>query len=341
MAFKIKKVCKDRERRDFSRMSNSLELKGLLDIQKESYDWLITEGIKEVIEEQFPVENFSGTMSLEITDYSFDEPRFSIKECKERKTTYAAPLKVQARLFNNETGEVKEQELFFGDLPLMTDSGTFIINGAERVIVSQLVRSPSAYFGVETDKNGRKIFTSQIIPNRGTWLEFKLNSKDGVDIKIDRNRKVTVTTFLRAFGLSSNEDILDLFGEDEYLLNTLEKDSTSNTDESLIEIYEKLKPGEPATLDSAKNHLITHFFDQFRYDLSKVGRYKYNKKLDVCDRLFNQTLAEDIKVDGKVKYKKGTLIDREVFNSLNTSLSIKVPLVNLTFPSTIISSAST
>ena len=320
MAFKIKKVCKDRERRDFSRMSNSLELKGLLDIQKESYDWLITEGIKEVIEEQFPVENFSGTMSLEITDYSFDEPRFSIKECKERKTTYAAPLKVQARLFNNETGEVKEQELFFGDLPLMTDSGTFIINGAERVIVSQLVRSPSAYFGVETDKNGRKIFTSQIIPNRGTWLEFKLNSKDGVDIKIDRNRKVTVTTFLRAFGLSSNEDILDLFGEDEYLLNTLEKDSTTNTDESLIEIYEKLKPGEPATLDSAKNHLITHFFDQFRYDLSKVGRYKFNKKLDVCDRIYNQVLAEDIKVDGKVKFAKGTLVDREVFNELKELL---------------------
>ena len=320
MAFKIKKVCKDRERRDFSRMSNSLELKGLLDIQKESYDWLITEGIKEVIEEQFPVENFSGTMSLEITDYSFDEPRFSIKECKERKTTYAAPLKVQARLFNNETGEVKEQELFFGDLPLMTDSGTFIINGAERVIVSQLVRSPSAYFGVETDKNGRKIFTSQIIPNRGTWLEFKLNSKDGVDIKIDRNRKVTITTFLRAFGLSSNEDILDLFGEDEYLLNTLEKDSTTNTDESLIEIYEKLKPGEPATLDSAKNHLITHFFDQFRYDLSKVGRYKFNKKLDVCDRIYNQVLAEDIKVDGKVKFAKGTLVDREVFNELKELL---------------------
>ena len=320
MAFKIKKVCKDRERRDFSRITNSLELKDLLEIQKKSYDWLITEGIKEVIDEQFPVENFSGTMSLEITDYSFDEPRFSIKECKERKTTYAAPLKVQARLFNNETGEVKEQELFFGDLPLMTDSGTFIINGAERVIVSQLVRSPSAYFGVEMDKNGRKIFTSQIIPNRGTWLEFILNSKDGVDIKIDRNRKVTVTTFLRAFGLSSNEDILDLFGEDEYLLNTLEKDSTSNTDESLIEIYEKLKPGEPATLDSAKNHLITHFFDQFRYDLSKVGRYKFNKKLDVCDRLFNQVLAEDIIVDGNVKFTKGTLIDREVFNELKELL---------------------
>ena len=320
MAYKIKKVSKDRERRDFSKNENSLELKDLLEIQKKSYDLFITEGIKEVLDDIFPVENFSGSLSLEISDYSIDTPRFTIKECKERKTSFVAPLKVQARLFNNETGEVKEQEIFFGDLPLMTDSGTFIINGAERVIVSQLVRSPSVYFGVEMDKNGRNIFTSQIIPNRGTWLEFKLNSKDGVDIKIDRNRKVTITTFLRAFGLSSNEDILDVFGEDEYLLNTLEKDSTANTDEALIEIYEKLKPGEPATLDSAKNHLITHFFDQFRYDLSKVGRYKYNKKLDVCDRLFNQTLAEDIKVDGKVKYKKGTLIDREVFNSLKEDL---------------------
>ena len=320
MAYKIKKVSKDRERRDFSKNENSLELKDLLEIQKKSYDLFITEGIKEVLDDMFPVENFSGSLSLEISDYSIDTPRFTIKECKERKTSFVAPLKVQARLFNNETGEVKEQEIFFGDLPLMTDSGTFIINGAERVIVSQLVRSPSVYFGVEMDKNGRNIFTSQIIPNRGTWLEFKLNSKDGVDIKIDRNRKVTITTFLRAFGLSSNEDILDVFGEDEYLLNTLEKDSTANTDEALIEIYEKLKPGEPATLDSAKNHLITHFFDQFRYDLSKVGRYKYNKKLDVCDRLFNQTLAEDIKVGGKVKYKKGTLIDREVFNSLKEDL---------------------
>ena len=320
MAYKIKKVCKDRERRDFSRIPSSLELKDLLDIQKRSYQWFIEEGIKEVLDEMFPVDNFSGTLSLEINDYSLDEPRFTIKECKERKTSYVAPLKVQARLFNNETGEVKEQELFFGDMPIMTDSGTFVINGAERVIVSQLVRSPSVYYGVEMDKNGRNIFTSQIIPNRGTWLEFKLNSKDAVDVKIDRNRKVTVTTFLRAFGLSSNADITDLYGEDEYLLNTMEKDSTMNTDEALIEIYEKLKPGEPATLDSAKNHLITRFFDAFRYDLSKVGRYKYNKKLNVLDRLFGQTLAEDIKVGKTVKFKKGTEITREVYNELKPLL---------------------
>ena len=320
MAYKIKKVCKDRERRDFSRIPSSLELKDLLDIQKRSYQWFIEEGIKEVLDEMFPVDNFSGTLSLEINDYSLDEPRFTIKECKERKTSYVAPLKVQARLFNNETGEVKEQELFFGDMPIMTDSGTFVINGAERVIVSQLVRSPSVYYGVEMDKNGRNIFTSQIIPNRGTWLEYKLNSKDGIDVKIDRNRKVTITTFLRAFGLSSNADITDVFGDDEYLLNTMEKDSTMNTDEALIEIYEKLKPGEPATLDSAKNHLITRFFDAFRYDLSKVGRYKYNKKLDVCDRLFGQTLAEDIRVGKEIKFKKGTEITREVYNELKPLL---------------------
>ena len=316
MAYKVKKVCKDRERRDFSRSENSLELKDLLEIQKSSYKDFIEVGIREVLDELFPVDNFSGSLSLEIGDYSFDEPRLSIKECKERKSTYAAPLKVQARLFNNETGEVKEQELFFGDMPIMTDSGTFVINGAERVIVSQLVRSPSVYYGMEMDKNGRNIFTSQIIPNRGTWLEYKLNSKDCIDVRIDRNRKVTVATFLRAFGLSSNEQIISLFGEDEYLLNTIEKDSTSNTDEALIEIYEKLKPGEPATIDSAKNHIITRFFDAFRYDLSKVGRYKFNKKLDVCDRLFGQTLAEDIIVNGQVKYPKGTVINREVLNEL-------------------------
>ncbi len=332
MAYKIKKICKDRERRDFSRVENSLELKDLLEIQKSSYQNFITVGIREVLDELFPVDNISGTMSLEIGDYSFDKPRLTIKECKERKTTYAAPLKVQARLFNNATGEVKEQELFFGDMPVMTDSGTFIINGAERVIVSQLVRSPSVYYGMEMDKNGRNIYTSQIIPNRGTWLEYKLNSKDCVDVRIDRNRKVTMATFLRAFGLSSNEDMINLFGEDEYLLNTIEKDSTSNTDEALIEIYEKLKPGEPATRDSAKNQLITRFFDVFRYDLSKVGRYKFNKKLDVCDRLFGQTLAEDIKEGNKIKFKKGTLINREVLNELKpllkNGLNIKKVLIN-------------
>ena len=316
MAYKIKKVNEYRERRDFSRVKKSLELADLLEVQTKSYEWFIEDGIKEVLEEISPVENFSGTLSLEFGEYSFDEPRHTIKECKEKKTTYAAPLKVQTRLFNNETGEVKEQEIFLGDMPLMTDSGSFIFNGSERVIVSQLVRSPSVYYGREIDKNGRSIISSQLIPNKGTWLEYKLNSKDVVDVRIDRNRKVVITAFLRAFGLSSDEDILKLFGQDEYLINSLSKDSTKNTDEALLEIYEKLKPGEPATLDSAKNQLITRFFDSFRYDLAKVGRYKFNKKLDVCDRLLNQTLAEDIKIDDKVIVSKGTKVTHDVLETL-------------------------
>ena len=316
MAYKVKKVNEYRERRDFSRVNNSLDLSGLLEIQTKSYNWFIQEGIKEVLEDISPVENFSGSLSLEFGDYSFDEPRHSVKECKEKKATYAAPLKVQTRLFNNETGEVKEQEIFLGDMPVMTDSGSFIFNGSERVIVSQLVRSPSVYYGREIDKNGRSIISSQMIPSRGTWLEYKLNSKDVVDVRIDRNRKVVVTAFLRAFGLSSDEDILKLYGKDEYLINTLSKDSTKNTDEALLEIYEKLKPGEPATLDSAKNQLITRFFDNFRYDLAKVGRYKFNKKLNVCERLLNQTLAEDIKVDDEVIVSKGTKVTNEVLETL-------------------------
>ena len=320
MAYKIRKVNEYRERRDFSRVNNSLELADLLEIQTKSYNWFIQDGIKEVLEEISPVENFSGTLSLEFGEYSFDEPRHTIKECKEKKTTYAAPLKVQTRLFNNETGEVKEQEIFLGDMPLMTDSGSFIFNGSERVIVSQLVRSPSVYYGREIDKNGRSIISSQIIPTRGTWLEYKLNSKDVVDVRIDRNRKVVVTAFLRAFGLSSDEDILKLYGQDEYLINTLGKDSTKNTDEALLEIYEKLKPGEPATLDSAKNQLITRFFDNFRYDLAKVGRYKFNKKLNVVDRLLNQKLAEDITVDGKVVVEAGTKVTNEVLETLKPIL---------------------
>ena len=268
MSYKIVKYGKKRERRNYSRIRNTYELKDLLEIQKKSYDWFITTGIKEVFEDLFPVENFSGTLSLEFGDYHFEEPRYSIKASKDRETTYAAPLKVEVRLFNRETGEVKEQEIFLGDMPIMTDSGTFIINGAERVVVSQLVRSPSVYYNREIDKNGRELITSQIIPTRGTWLEFEADARDVLYVRIDRTRKVTLTTLLRAFGLSSDEDILKLFGEDDFLKNTIAKDATKNLDEALIEIYEKLRPGEPATLDSSKNHIITRFFDEFRYDLS-------------------------------------------------------------------------
>ena len=316
MAYKIINCGDHRKRRSFSRIKNSYELTDLLEIQKKSYNWFVEKGIKEVFDDLFPVENFAGTLSLEFGDYHFDEPRYSIKECKERYATFAAPLKVEVRLFNNETGEVKEQEIFLGDMPLMTEAGTFVINGAERVIVSQLVRSPSVYFNKEIDKNGRLLITSQIIPTRGTWLEFEADARDILYVRIDRTRKVPLTTMLRAFGLSSDEDITNLFGKNDFIENTISKDSTRNTDEALIEIYEKLRPGEPATLDSSKNQIITRFFDEFRYDLAKVGRYKFNLKLNVLDRLLNQTIAEDIKVDGEVVCKKGTVIDKAILEEL-------------------------
>ena len=316
MSYKNVKCGDYRKRRNYSKIRNTYELKDLLEIQKKSYHKFIETGIKEVFEDLFPVENFSGTLSLEFGDYHFEEPRFSIKESKDRETTFSAPLKVEVRLFNRETGEVKEQEIFMGDMPIMTDSGTFIINGAERVIVSQLVRSPSVYFNHEIDKNGRELITSQIIPSRGTWLEFETDARNVLYVRIDRTRKVTLTTLLRAFGLSSDKEIFDVFGQDEFLENTIAKDSTKNTDEALIEIYEKLKPGEPATLDSSKNQIITRFFDEFRYELANVGRYKFNRKLNITDRLIGQTLAEDITVDGKVLYAKGSVINKDDIKEL-------------------------
>ena len=332
MAYRLIDCGDYRQRRSFSRIKKTYELKDLLEIQKKSYQWFIDTGIKEVFEDLFPVENFSGTLSLEFGDYHFDEPRYTIKESRDRETTFAAPLKIDVRLFNHETGEVKEQEIFLGDMPVMTESGTFIINGAERVIVSQLVRSPSVYFNREVDKNGRNVITSQIIPTRGTWLEFETDARDVVYVRIDRTRKVALTTLLRAFGLSSDEDIYNLFGKDEYLVNTIAKDSTKNTDEALIEIYEKLRPGEPSTLDSSKNQIITRFFDEFRYDLARVGRYKFNRKLNVTERLLGQTLAEDIVVDKKIICPKDTVITKEVLEELkevfNNGYNMKVAKIN-------------
>ena len=331
MAYKIVKCGDYRERRNYSRIRNTYELKDLLEIQKKSYDRFITIGIKEVFDDLFPVENFSGTLSLEFGDYHFDKPRYSIKESKDRETTYSAPLRVDVRLFNRETGEVKEQEIFMGDMPMMTESGTFVINGAERVIVSQLVRSPSVYFNREVDKNGRELITSQIIPTRGTWLEFEVDARDVLYVRIDRTRKVTLTTLLRAFGLSSDDEIFAMFGEDDYLKNTIAKDSTKNTDEALIEIYEKLRPGEPATLDSSKNQIITRFFDEFRYDLAKVGRYKFNRKLNIIDRLLNQTLAEDIcDKDGVVVFESGTQITKANLDQLKDVLAQGYGLTEVT-----------
>ena len=316
MAYKIEKFGDYRKRRSFSKTKNVLELDDLLEIQKKSYQQFLDEGIKEIFEDLFPVESFTGNISLEFGDYYFDEPRYSVKEAKERMVNYAAPLKVEARLYIHETGEVKEQTIFLGDMPMMTDAGTFIINGAERVIVSQLVRSPSVYYKREVDKNGRHIIGGELIPNKGTWLEYETDARDVLYVRIDRTRKVTVTTLLRALGLSSDEDIISIFGEDPYIVNTLEKDSTKNTDEALIEIYEKLRPGEPATLDSAKNQLITRFFDRFRYDLAKVGRYKFNKKLNVLDRLLGMTLAEPLVSGKKTLAKAGDVITKDVLESL-------------------------
>ena len=332
MAFKLQKFGDHRERRTFSKTKNTLELTDLLEIQKKSFNWFLEEGIREIFDDLFPVESFTGNISLEFGDYSFDEPRYSIKEAKERMVSYAAPLKVQARLFIHETGEVKEQEIFLGDLPMMTDAGTFIINGAERVITSQLVRSPSIYFKREIDKNGRPVISGEVIPNKGTWLEYELDARDVLYVRIDRTRKVTITTFLRALGLSNDEDIIAVFGDNQYIQNTLEKDSTKNTDEALIEIYEKLRPGEPATLDSAKNQLITRFFDKFRYDLAKVGRYKFNKKLNVADRLVGCVIAQDIKNEKEVVVKKGTLITKDILEQirplLNEGYGLKETIIN-------------
>ena len=316
MAYTVKKFGDYRERRNYAKTKNAIELGNLLEIQKKSYDWFIQEGIKEVFEDIFPVESFTGNLALEFGDYSFEEPRYSIKGCKERYATYAAPLKVAARLYNHETGEVKEQDIYLGDMPIMTESGTFVINGAERVIVSQLVRSPSVYFGNELDKNGRRVITSQIIPTRGTWLEYELDARDVIYVRIDRTRKVPITTLLRAIGLSSDQDIMDLFGENKYIENTIHKDANKNTDEALIDIHSKLRPGEPSTLDSAKNQLITRFFDAFRYDLARVGRYKFNRKLNVTDRLLGCVLAETIKDGKKVVAEKGTVITKEILETL-------------------------
>ena len=333
VAYTVKKFGDYRERRSYAKTKNAIELNNLLEIQKKSYDWFMTEGISEVFEDIFPVESFTGNLTLEFGEYSFDEPRYSIKGCKDRYATYAAPLKVQARLFNQETGEVKEQEIYLGDMPIMTESGTFVINGAERVIVSQLVRSPSVYFGREIDKkNGKLIITSQIIPTRGTWLEYETDARDTIYVRIDRTRKVPITTFLRALGLSNDADIIDLFGEDDYILRTIEKDANKNTDESLIDIHSKLRPGEPSTLDSAKNQLVSRFFDSFRYDLARVGRYKFNKKLNVVDRLLGCKLAETIKVNGEVIAENGDVVTKDLLEKLKpvfaNGYGVKETLIN-------------
>lgn len=307
-----------RQRRSFARISEVLELPNLIEIQTASYEWFLEEGLREMFKDISPIEDFTGNLSLEFVDYSLNEPKYSVDESKERDATYAAPLRVKVRLHNKETDEVKEQDVFMGDFPLMTETGTFVINGAERVIVSQLVRSPSVYFHDKTDKNGKKGFGSTVIPNRGAWLEYEIDAKDVVYVRIDRTRKLPVTVLLRALGFGTDQEIIDLIGDNEYLRNTLEKDNTETPEKALLEIYERLRPGEPPTVESAKSLLYSRFFDPKRYDLANVGRYKMNKKLHIKNRLFNQTIAETL-VDpetGEILVEAGTLIDRRVLDRL-------------------------
>jgi len=307
-----------RQRRSYARISEVLELPNLIEIQTASYQWFLDEGLKEMFQDISPIEDFTGNLSLEFIDYSLGEPKYVVEESKERDVNYAAPLRVKVRLLNKETGEVKEQDVFMGDFPLMTDTGTFIINGAERVIVSQLVRSPSVYYSGKIDKNGKKGYTATVIPNRGAWLEYETDAKDVVYVRIDRTRKLPVTVLLRSLGFGTDQEILDLLGENEYLRNSLEKDNTDSTEKALLEIYERLRPGEPPTVENAKNLLITRFFDPKRYDLASVGRYKINKKLHIKNRLFNQRIAETL-VDpetGEIIVEKGTTLDRRTLDRI-------------------------
>ncbi|TLS35527.1 DNA-directed RNA polymerase subunit beta [Pseudalkalibacillus caeni] len=315
-----------RQRRSYARIKEVLDLPNLIEIQTSSYQWFLDEGLKEMFEDISPIEDFTGNLVLEFVDYSLGEPKYPVEESKERDATFSAPLRVKVRLINKETGEVKEQEVFMGDFPLMTDTGTFIINGAERVIVSQLVRSPSVYFSEKIDKNGKKGFTATVIPNRGAWLEFETDAKDVVYVRIDRTRKLPITVLLRALGFGSDQEIIDLLGEDEYLRNTLDKDNTDGTDKALLEIYERLRPGEPPTVDNAKSLLDSRFFDPKRYDLANVGRYKINKKLHIKNRLFNQRLAETL-VDpetGEVLAEEGTVLDRRMLDKILPALETNV-----------------
>ena len=320
---------KHAKRRSYARIEEKLELPNLIEIQTNSYEWFLNSGLIEMFKDISPVEDFTGNISLEFVDYKLGEPKYNVEEAKNHDATYSAPLRVKVRLIIKETGEVKEQEVFMGDFPLMTDTGTFIINGAERVIVSQLVRSPSVYYADKVDKNGRKSYTATVIPNRGAWLEYEIDARDTVYVKIDRTRKMPITVLLRALGFTTDQEIINLLGDSEYLRNTLDKDTTETVDQALLEIYERLRPGEPPTVENARNLLYTRFFDPKRYDLAAVGRYKMNKKLHLKNRLFNQVLAEPI-VDsetGEIVVEAGTTIDRrtldDVMEVLETSANMK------------------
>ena len=301
-------------RMSFGRINEVMEMPNLIEIQKNSYQWFLDTGLKEVFRDIDEITDYTGNLVLSFIDYRMDDkPKYTVTECKERDATYAAPLRVTARLLNKETGEIKQNEVYMGDFPLMTDSGTFVINGAERVIVSQLVRSPGVYYGMTHDKTGKKMFTTTVIPNRGAWLEYETDQNDIFYVRIDKNRKIHITTFIRALGLGTNSEITDFFGADERILATLEKDTTQNREEALLEVYKKLRPGEPPTLETAQSHLDGLFFDAHRYDLSRVGRYKYNKKLAISQRLAGHKLAQPIAspTTGEILAEAGEVISKE------------------------------
>ena len=282
-------------RLSYSKIREALEMPNLIEVQKDSYRWFIEEGLKEVFHDISPITDHAGKLVLEFYDYKLDyNAKYSVEECKIRDVKYAAPLRVSVRLINVETGEIKEQEIFMGDFPLMTEQGTFIINGAERVIVSQLTRSPGMYYEFTRDKTGKPLYSSTVIPYRGAWLEYETDSNDVFSVRIDRTRKIPMTVLLRAMGLETNADIIEKFGEDERITATLEKDVSTNRDEGLLEIYKRLRPGEPLNVENAESLITNMFFDPKRYDLARVGRFKYNKKVALPGRINGKTLAEPV-----------------------------------------------
>ena len=309
-------------RMTFSKINEVIDMPNLIEIQKDSYKWFVEEGLKEVFRDMEAITDYSGNLQLSFIDYRFDEnPKYDVGECKSRDITYSAPLRVTARLVNNETGEIKESEVSMGDFPLMTESGTFVINGAERAIVSQLVRSPGVYFAEKADeKTGKRLFSSTIIPNRGAWLEYETSVNDVLYVRIDKNRKLPLTTFIRALGLATNDQIRQVFGEDERLAATLDADDTKSVEEALVEVYKKLRPSEPVTIEGARTYLEQLFFDAHRYDISPVGRYKYNKKLSIGARIKDSVLSRPVidPMTGEILADAETTVTKELANTIET-----------------------
>lgn len=304
----------NRTRMSYSRIDEVLEMPNLIEVQKNSYNWFLEKGLKEVFEDISPITDYTENLVLEFVDYYLDDKtKYTVEECKERDVTYSKPLKVRVRLINRETGEVKEQEVFMGDFPIMTEKGTFIINGAERVIVSQLVRSPGVYYAEQIDKTGKKLYSATLIPNRGAWLEYETDSNDVMYVRVDRTRKINITVLLRALGYGTDAEIKQLLGESERLLATLDTDNTNSAEEGLLEIYKRLRPGEPPTVESANQLLRNLFFDPKRYDLARVGRYKFNKKLALASRIAGRRLAERVvaPLTGEILAEAGDRLTRE------------------------------